>query len=67
MYICKVIQKVLPVVKLKNAGKIKFEKLWNVIEDRVDDNRRGKVACIVFIPNKKNGQKLLEYQFLLIF
>ena len=67
MYFCKGLQKVLPVVKLKNAGKIKFEKLWNVIEDRVDDNRRGKVARVVFIPNKKNGQKLLEYQFLLIF
>ena len=67
MHFCQVIKKVLPIVKLNNASKIKFEKLWNVIEDRVDDNRRGKVACVVFIPNKENGQKLLEYQFLLIF
>ena len=50
MYFCKVIKKVLPIVKLKNASKIKLEKLWDVIEDRVDDNRHGKVACVVFMP-----------------
>ena len=61
MHFCQVIKKVLPIVKLNNASKIKFEKLWNVIEDRVDDNRCGKVVCVVFMPKKKNGQKLSEY------
>ena len=49
----KVQQKVLPIVELKHACKIKFENLWKVIEDRVDDNRCGKVECVVFMPNKK--------------
>ena len=41
---------VIPIVKFIGAGKIEFQKLWTIVEDGVNDNWRGKVAGLVFLP-----------------
>ena len=41
---------VIPIVKFIHAGKIKFQKLWKIVEDGVYDHWRGKMAGLVFVP-----------------
>ena len=41
--------------------KSKFEKLWNIVQKRINNNRKYKVPCLVATPGKQS-EIILDYE-----